>query len=94
MLTVNEYFNGNVKSIGFQTATLPATVGVMVKGDYKFGTSNKETMFVVSGELSIQLPGEDDWQTFIDGQSFEVEANSSFKVKAVVDTAYFCKYWS
>lgn len=94
MLTVNEYFEGNVKSIGFQTNTLPATVGVMVKGDYKFGTSAKETMSVVSGELSIQFSGGEDWQTFIDGQSFEVEANSSFKVKVIVDTAYLCKYWT
>ncbi|HCO60564.1 MAG TPA: hypothetical protein DIT58_10265, partial [Porticoccaceae bacterium] len=32
MLDVNEYFEGRVKSIGFQTATLPATVGVMAPG--------------------------------------------------------------
>lgn len=29
MLEVNEYFAGKVKSIGFQTRTLPATIGVM-----------------------------------------------------------------
>ena len=29
MLKTNEYFDGNVKSIAFQTDTLPATVGVM-----------------------------------------------------------------
>ena len=29
MLTVNQYFEGAVASIGFQSATLPATVGVM-----------------------------------------------------------------
>lgn len=33
-LDVNEYFDGNVKSIGFQTETLRATVGVMAPGDY------------------------------------------------------------
>jgi len=32
MLKVNEYFDGKVKSIAFETATLPATVGVMVPG--------------------------------------------------------------
>lgn len=93
MLEVNEYFDGNVKSIALETATLPATIGVMKKGEYKFGTSNKETMHVVSGELNILFNGESEWQTFVDGQSFEVEANSSFKVIAAVDTAYLCKYW-
>lgn len=93
MLEVNEYFNGNVKSIALNTRTLPATVGVMAKGDYTFGTSAKETMHVVSGELCVQFPGEQSWQTFTDGQVFEVEGNSSFNVKAMVDTAYFCQYW-
>lgn len=93
MLSVNEYFEGKVKSIGLETRTLPATVGVMAKGEYTFGTSAKETMHVVCGELSVQLPGEEQWQTFIDGQVFEVPADSSFNVRVAVDTAYFCQYW-
>lgn len=93
MLEVNEYFDGNVKSIALQTRTLPATVGVMTKGEYTFGTSVKETMQVVNGELCVQLPGEQNWQTFTDGQVFEVEGNASFNVKVMVDTAYFCQYW-
>lgn len=93
MLNVNEYFDGKVKSISFQTDTLPATVGVMAIGEYQFSTTNKETMIVVSGELTAQLPGEPTWQTFTDGQSFEIEANASFNVRVVIDTAYLCKYW-
>lgn len=93
MLKVNEYFDGKVKSIAFQTSTLPATVGVMVCGEYQFSTESKETMIVVCGELAIQRQAQGEWQHFIDGQSFEVEANSSFQVKALVDTAYLCKYW-
>ncbi len=57
MFDVNEYFDGNVKSIAFKTETLPATVGVMAPGEYEFGTSQKETMTVVSGALTIKLPG-------------------------------------
>ncbi len=93
MLTVNEYFDGRVKSIALQSATLPATVGVMTKGEYEFGTDCKEVMTVVCGELQVLLPGQTTWQTFIDGQTFEVEANVRFGVKAPVDTAYLCKYW-
>lgn len=92
MLDVNEYFDGKVKSISLQTETLPATVGVMAPGEYEFGTSQKETMTVVSGALTVKLPGADDFQTFEAGDSFIVEANQSFQLKVAIDTAYLCTY--
>ncbi len=92
MLTVNEYFNGKVKSIGFKTDTLPATIGVMAPGDYEFSTSEREVMTVVSGALTIKLPGQDKWQTFDTGGSFEVAAQQSFQVQVAVESAYFCLY--
>lgn len=92
MLDVNEYFDGKVKSIAFQSVSLPATVGVMKAGDYTFGTSQKEYMSVVCGELIVKLPGEDNFVSYKDGESFIVEANQSFDLKVPVDTAYLCKY--
>ncbi len=92
MLKVNEYFDGKVKSIGFQTSTLPATVGVMAPGEYEFGTSQKEVMTVVSGSLVVKLPGNETWQTFSTGDDFEVAANCKFQLKVTVDTAYLCTY--
>jgi uncharacterized protein YaiE (UPF0345 family) len=92
MFDVNEYFDGKVASIAFKTATLPATVGVMSPGDYEFGTSEYETMTVVSGALTVQFPGTTEWKTFNQGESFNVDANVSFGVKVTVDTAYLCTY--
>lgn len=92
MLEVNEYFDGKVKSIAFQSKTLPATVGVMAPGEYEFGTSQKETMTVVSGELVVRLPGASEWQTFAAGTHFIVEANTKFQLEVAVDTAYLCTY--
>jgi len=92
MLSTNEYFDGKVKSIGFQTATLPATVGVMVPGEYDFDTSKKETIAVISGALTVKLPEATDWQTFNPGDSFVVEANQNFQLKVAIDTAYLCTY--
>lgn len=92
MLNVNEYFEGKVKSIAFQGSKLPATVGVISPGEYEFGTSKKEVMTVVSGALTVQLLGSNSWVRYGAGDAFEVEANTSFKVKAEVDTAYFCTY--
>lgn len=92
MFDVNEYFEGKVKSIAFQTETLPATVGVMAPGDYEFGTSQKEVMTVVSGALTVMLPDASDWQTFNAGEHFIVDANQKFQLQVAVDTAYLCTY--
>ncbi|MCG8393874.1 MAG: pyrimidine/purine nucleoside phosphorylase [Pseudomonadales bacterium] len=92
MFKVNEYFDAKVASIAFQTDTKPATVGVMAPGDYEFGTSQHETMTVVSGALTVKLPDAADWRTFAAGDTFEVPADSRFQVKVEVETAYLCLY--
>lgn len=92
MFKVNEYFDGNVKSIAFNTETLPATVGVMAPGDYVFNTADKEAVTIISGAMSIKLAGETGTRTFRSGESFNVPANSSFDVCIESDTAYLCLY--
>ena len=92
MFKTNQYFDGKVVSIAFQTETLPATVGVMAVGEFEFGTSQKETMTVVSGALTVKLPGSSTWQTFAAGQHFIVEANQTFQLKVPAETAYLCTY--
>ena len=92
MLKVNQYFDGKVASIALQTATLPATVGVMQPGEYTFGTCQFETMSIISGALTVKLPGEAAWQTFAAGESFTVAAHQEVHLQVAVDTAYFCTY--
>ncbi|MDX9874246.1 MAG: pyrimidine/purine nucleoside phosphorylase [Spongiibacteraceae bacterium] len=92
MFKVNEYFEGKVKSIAFQGEQLPATVGVMAPGDYEFGTDQPETMTVVSGALTVQLPGSEQWQTFGAGERFDVPGKARFRLKVTHDTAYLCTY--
>lgn len=92
MFKVNEYFGGDVASIAFATAEGPATVGVMAVGEFEFGTSQLEIMSVVSGALSVQLPGQQEWETYAAGTQFTVAADSKFKVRAEVETAYLCEY--
>jgi hypothetical protein len=92
MLNVNSYFDDNVKSIAFQGKTQATTVGVMDLGKFTFGTSQYEVMTIIDGELEVKLPGTMSWNTFTNGDQFEVEANSSFEVKAVRQTAYHCTY--
>ena len=92
MLKTNEYFDGNVKSIAFNSGALDSTVGVMEPGEYTFATERNETMKVISGSLVVKLPGADDWQQFDAGSSFDIAANASFDLQVTVQTAYLCTY--
>lgn len=92
MFKVNEYFDGKVKSLAFRTAEGPATIGVMAPGDYEFGTSTVEIMTVVSGMLTVRLPGSDAWKDYEAGTSFTVEAGKKFQLKVAADAAYLCLY--
>lgn len=92
MFEVNEYFDGKVKSIAFDSVDGKATAGVMAAGEYTFGTSSIELMTVTSGQMLVKLPDSDDWKNFNAGETFRVEANQSFDVKMETDTAYLCIY--
>ena len=89
----NIYFDGKVTSrvVKFADGT-HKTLGIMMPGDFEFGTDQHELMEIQAGEMNVLLPNVDDWITITSGESFEVPANSSFKlqVKSVVD--YCCSY--
>jgi len=92
MFKTNQYFDGKVTSLAFQTAEGPATIGVMAPGEYEFSTAKLEIMNVISGALLVKLPNSDDWMSYPAGTSFTVEANEKFQLKVAVDTAYLCLY--
>ena len=92
MFKTNEYFDGKVKSIAFTTHEGPATIGVMAAGEYEFGTSTVEYMSVVSGIMTVKLPGEADWKTFNPFDTFVVPKDSKFQLRISADAAYLCLY--
>ena len=92
MFNVNEYYEGKVKSIVFDSPAGPATIGVMAPGEYEFGTSTLEIMQVVSGKLTVQLPGQEEWKTYGPGQTFAVPANKKFRLQVAEQSAYLCLY--
>ena len=96
MFKTNEYFDGNVISIAYESKsdsnTKPASVGVMTAGNYVFSTTAKEKMTVVTGALEIQMPDSTETTVYNAGESFDVAADSSFNVTVKADTAYLCVY--
>ena len=89
----NVYFDGKVTS---RTILFPdgskKTLGIMLPGDYEFGTDTRELMELLAGELAVLLPGDDEWKTLQGGDSFEVPARSKFKLKVKSITDYCCSY--
>lgn len=89
----NIYFEGKVTS---RVVTFPdgsvKTLGIMLPGDYEFGTEKAEIMEILAGELTVMLPGAADWQTVKGGETFEVPANSRFQLKVTAVTDYCCSY--
>lgn len=89
----NVYFEGKVTSrtIIFEDGERK-TLGIMLPGDYEFGTGDKEVMEILGGSMDVKLSGSDEFVTYKEGESFEVPANSKFnlEVKEVAD--YCCSY--
>ncbi|EXX89691.1 hypothetical protein BG53_14545 [Paenibacillus darwinianus] len=89
----NVYFDGKVTSrtVLFADGT-KKTLGIMLPGDYEFGTDAKEIMEILAGDLKVLLPGESEW-THIQGKGeFTVPGNAKFKLQVAVVTDYCCSY--
>jgi uncharacterized protein YaiE (UPF0345 family) len=89
----NIYFDGKVTSrnVLFDDGSRQ-TLGIMLPGEYEFGTEARELMEIMAGELEVLLPGQD-WISVKGGEQFHVPAQSKFQlqVKQVVD--YCCCYF-
>ena len=88
----NIYYDGNVTSrtVEFSDGSIKS-LGIMLPGEYTFGTNDAEIMEMLSGELEIKLPNEE-WKTLSTPETFNVPANSSFDLKIKTVTDYCCSY--
>jgi hypothetical protein len=88
----NIYYNGKVTSRPVELADGNIqSLGIMLPGEYTFGTNEAEIMEILSGELDIKLPNEE-WKSLNTPETFNVPANSSFDLKIKSVTDYCCSY--
>lgn len=89
----NVYFDGKVTSrkVTFADGSYK-TLGIMMPGDYTFGTEKAELMEIMTGELSYRLKDTTEWHQVKGGESFNVPANSSFDIKITELVDYCCTY--
>jgi purine/pyrimidine-nucleoside phosphorylase len=89
----NVYFDGKVVSRTLVFADgAKTTLGIMQPGEYEFSTGDKEIMEIMSGELDVALPGATGWKAVKGGESFEVPANSQFRMMVKTLTDYCCSF--
>ncbi len=90
----NIYYDGKVTSrtVLFADGS-KKTLGILLPGDYTFGTEAAELMEMLAGEVAVLLPGESEWRTVLAGESFEVPANASFDIKVKTVADYCCSYF-
>ena len=89
----NVYFEGKVTSrtVIFADGSRK-TLGIMLPGEYEFGTAAAEIMEILAGEMTVLLPGQNDWVTYRAGDSFQVPAESRFKLNVLLVADYCCSY--
>ncbi|CRF28847.1 Uncharacterized protein conserved in bacteria [Mycobacterium tuberculosis] len=91
----NVYFDGKVTSraVLFADGT-KKTLGIMLPGEYEFGTDVKEIMEILAGELKVLLPGSTEWLEIKGTGEFTVPAGEKFKLDVRTVTDYCCSYLS
>ncbi len=90
-IQVNVYLDGKVKSLGADTEGQRFTTGVMLPGEYNFGTDQEETVTVTIGTLSIKLPNSS-WKKVGKGETVVIPRGIKFDLKIEKTCAYICFY--
>ncbi len=89
----NIYFDGKVTSRTFiESSGERKAVGIMMIGEYTFGTNEAERVEIIAGEGEVKLKDTNGLKIYGANTSFSVPANSSFDIKVKTITDYCCSY--
>lgn len=90
----NIYYDGKVTSrtVLFADGS-KKTLGILLPGEYEFGTEAAELMEMLAGDVSVLLPGKTEWQDIAAGESFEIPAHSKFGIHVKTVADYCCSYF-
>lgn len=92
MIEQQEYFGGKVKTLSCDVSIEPFRVGVLLPGNYTFGTSSVETIEIVQGQVEVALP-DGTVKMYKKGDSFTVDAERDYNLAIEKHpAAYVCTY--
>jgi purine/pyrimidine-nucleoside phosphorylase len=88
----NILYDGNITSraITFEDGS-KKTLGIMLNGEYELTTVNKAIIEIQRGSVDLLLPAKD-WQKFEGPASFEIPANSKYKLRVNSLVDYCCSF--
>lgn len=90
---VNIYDEGKVQS---RTIRYPdgriQTLGVYLPGEYEFESEGAEKVVMTTGSVSVLFPSDSDWRIIKRGETYDVPANTRFKVRCAETAEYICDF--
>lgn len=88
----NILFEGNITSRAIVLGDgSKKALGIMLPGEYELTSIHKEVMDIQRGKLDIKLPAED-WVRHEGKTTFEIPANSRFKLRVHTLVDYCCTF--
>jgi len=92
MIEERTFFGGKVKTLRCELRGEPFSVGVLLPGEYTFGTSSVEEFEIVQGQVEVVLP-DGSVKIVNKGGTFTVEAERDYNLTIEkYPVAYICKY--
>jgi uncharacterized protein YaiE (UPF0345 family) len=65
---------------------------VILPASLQFTTGAAEVMELIEGECRVRRAGENEFKSYVGGQSFDVPANSSFEIEVSLPLHYVCHF--
>lgn len=90
---VNIFCEGKVQS---RTLRYPdgriQTLGVYLPGEFDFHSDGAEKVIISAGCAEVFFPADKDWRQVKVGETYDVPANTAFKVRCSEITEYICDF--
>ncbi|MEA3451655.1 MAG: pyrimidine/purine nucleoside phosphorylase [Bacteroidota bacterium] len=91
MIKCKKYHSERVQSLLYENEK-DLSVGIIVPGEYKFGSIKKEITTITSGTLDVLIEGNKMWKTYLKDESFTIPEHKNFTFKTNEVCTYLCFY--
>ncbi len=92
MIEEREFFGGKVKTLRCDLKGEPFSVGVLLPGEYTFGTSSVEEFEIIQGQVEVALQ-DGSVKMYKKGEIFVVDSERDYNLSVEkYPAAFLCKY--
>lgn len=90
---VNLYCDGKVQSRTLRYSDgRVQTLGVYLPGDFEFHSDSEEKVLITAGCVEVFFPSDSDWRQVKTNETYNVPANTIFKVRCREIAEYICDF--